>query len=400
ARAAYQLESQPLLDDLGRAIELDPSNATARRTRGRALLGAGQADEAVQDFQYLLEKDARDLESLDAMARALAVQEKFDEALDFVQKMIDAQPDLGDPYALRATIHVMRDENDEALADFNRAVELDPQNPSHLLARANLLRVLEHYQDAMSDVDQVLASRPGLIPAILVKTELLVAEEKFFEAAELLKTVLARSESPELRMHVASLYGAAERPTPAIDMYTEVLGEEDPPWQAYRGRADAFLAIGKHAEAITDYEAALAAQPDDSGILNNLAWVLATSTFDKLRDGPRAIEVAMKACEATEYKQAHILSTLAAGYAEAGKFDDAIEWSTKAVELGEGPVKEQLTAELESYKKGQPWRERNEAKEPESTEPSLEESASLDDLKIKHEHEYIDEPSIRVPADP
>ena len=93
------------------------------------------------------------------------------------------------------------------------------------------------------------------------------------------------------------------------------------------------MSLGKQAEAIADYEAALKLEPKNSGVLNNLAWVLATSPDDKLRNGKRAIELAKQACEVTEYKQAHILSTLAAGYAETGDFDTAINWSKKAVEL-------------------------------------------------------------------
>ena len=92
-------------------------------------------------------------------------------------------------------------------------------------------------------------------------------------------------------------------------------------------------------------------------MLNNLAWVLATSPEDKLRNGKRAIELAKQACEVTEYKQAHILSTLAAGYAETGDFETAITWSKKAVESGGDELKGQLTKELESYEDKKPWRE-------------------------------------------
>ena len=55
-------------------------------------------------------------------------------------------------------------------------------------------------------------------------------------------------------------------------------------------------------------------------MLNNLAWLLATSPEEGIRDGKRAIELAEKACEETEWQDAHIISTLAAGYAETGNF--------------------------------------------------------------------------------
>jgi hypothetical protein len=92
-------------------------------------------------------------------------------------------------------------------------------------------------------------------------------------------------------------------------------------------------------------------------LLNNLAWVLATSPNDNLRDGKRAIELAKQGCDLTEYKQAHIVSTLAAAYAETGDFESAIKWSKKAVETGSEAIKPQLAKELESYEAKKPWRE-------------------------------------------
>ena len=59
----------------------------------------------------------------------------------------------------------------------------------------------------------------------------------------------------------------------------------------------------------------------------------------------------------TEYKLPHILSTLAAAYAETGDFDNAVKWSSKAVEIGDKEHDEALKKELESYKAKKPWRE-------------------------------------------
>ena len=62
----------------------------------------------------------------------------------------------------------------------------------------------------------------------------------------------------------------------------------------------------------------------------------------------------------------HILSTLAAAHAENGNMEKAIQWSTKAVELGreeDNEQLEQLEQELESYKAGKPWREKQETQE-------------------------------------
>jgi tetratricopeptide (TPR) repeat protein len=153
------------------------------------------------------------------------------------------------------------------------------------------------------------------------------------------------------------LYSAERKSDEAIRAYTAALRLEREAALVYQGRADAYLNIGKQREAITDYNSALEREPANSGVLNNLAWVLATSPDASLRDGRRAIELATKACELTEYRAAHILSTLAAGYAEVGDFATARSWSEKAVGLGDEATKAQLTQELASYQAGKPWRE-------------------------------------------
>ena len=97
-----------------------------------------------------------------------------------------------------------------------------------------------------------------------------------------------------------------------------------------------------------------------------MAWGVSTSPNESVRDGKRALKYAEKAAELSDYEEAHILSTLAAAFAENGNFEKAIEWSGKAVELGkkaEHNQIEQLENELKSYEDGKPWREQQETEE-------------------------------------
>ena len=139
-----------------------------------------------------------------------------------------------------------------------------------------------------------------------------------------------------------------------------MLAEDPKPWRALHGRGDAYLNLGRHAEAVADYDKALELQPKDEGLLNNLAWTLATSPDAKLRNGRRAIELATLACEVTGYKLAYILSTLAAAYAETGDFQTAVKWTTKAVQVSDKEKQRGESRSRRSWKatrRSRPWRE-------------------------------------------
>ena len=90
---------------------------------------------------------------------------------------------------------------------------------------------------------------------------------------------------------------------------------------------------GDFAGAIARNHLALKTQPDSATLLNNLACMLATCPDASLRNGPEAVQLGEKACRLTYYQADTLVSTLAAAYAEAGRFDDAIWMAQKACAL-------------------------------------------------------------------
>jgi tetratricopeptide (TPR) repeat protein len=94
------------------------------------------------------------------------------------------------------------------------------------------------------------------------------------------------------------------------------------------GRAEASRAGRK--SLIQQYREAVASDPNSSVALNNLACLLATAPDPELRNGPEAVALAEKACALTQYQNTSVLSTLAAAYAEAGRFEQAVATAEKA----------------------------------------------------------------------
>jgi tetratricopeptide (TPR) repeat protein len=83
-------------------------------------------------------------------------------------------------------------------------------------------------------------------------------------------------------------------------------------------------------EAITNYRRALELQPEMTGALNNLAWIRAANPDARFRDGREAVRLAERACELSNYQTPVMIGTLAAAYAEAGRFPEAINTAEKA----------------------------------------------------------------------
>lgn len=374
ARATFQEKPEDQLADLQLAAEADPANRETLQLRAALLVQQRKYAEAADVLRELIRDEEGNAKYHLALAEVLANMEgKFDEALQEITRGIELAPDSSEGYLLRARLHTSREELDTALADLNEALQRNKNDVAALLFRAELHLFRDDTKAAREDVERSLQIRPGLVLAVLLRSRISAAEKRYDEAiADMQLLVQNDPQNVDFRLQLAAYHNAAERPRKAIQILSDMIEEDGKAWRALRARGDALLSIGKHTEAIQDYERALAIEANDSGLLNNLAWVLATSPDDSVRDAKRAIELATKACELTQYKEAHILSTLASGYAESGDFAKAIEWSTKAVELGEGEMKEQLQKELESYQRSEPWRERQEVKDkPELSKKNL-----------------------------
>ncbi len=126
----------------------------------------------------------------------------------------------------------------------------------------------------------------------------------------------------------------------------------------YIARSRIWKAEGQFDRAMADLDRAIQIDPQDTTALNRLAWFWATCLDPKYRDGKNAVKLATRACELDGWKTPYPIGTLAAADAEAGDFDSAVKWQTKANALYSG-VKDKADGEarLELYREKKPYRE-------------------------------------------
>ena len=352
--------------DYDKAVELAPRDADVRRTRGLFLMMEGDQDGALADFDVAIEEDPDDVRIREMRGLSLLMAQRTDDALKNFDDALELAPDSADILFQRGRVFASQGNLERAMADLDRAIAAVPDAAEPRVLRARLHQQAGSTDDALTDIAHVLARDPDHRSALELRA-LLAADQGDYPSAIADFRRLVR-QSPDDAVVVGQLgflYLAAKEPREAIRRFNRALEIDPEQFLARRGRGDAEISIGDHAAALADLEKAMELQPDNDTVLNNLAWVLATSPDDAVRDGKRAIGIAVKACELTEWKQPHVISTLAAAHAESGDFDEAKKYSRQAVDGSDesSEVRDQLKSELASYEAGNPWRERQSMKE-------------------------------------
>jgi Flp pilus assembly protein TadD len=133
--------------------------------------------------------------------------------------------------------------------------------------------------------------------------------------------------------------------------------------EVYSARGHVYEKEGEYDQAVSDYEKALKLEDEDPNAYNELAWLYAACPLASLRDGERAVEYATKACEMSDWRDPEFEDTLAAAYAEVGRFDEAVKLQKKVLEA---PPKEydatdlaKARARLQLYEQKKPYRLEN-----------------------------------------
>ena len=195
---------------------------------------------------------------------------------------------------------MQRGQLDEAIAHYRKALEIKPD-----------------YAEAHNNLGNALASRGQVDEAIAHYQKALEIKPDYAEAHN------------NLGMALASRGQVDE----AIAQYRKALEIKPDLAEAHNNLGMALHQQGKVSDAVAHWREAARLQPSQVIPLNQLAWVLATCPEASIRNGAEAVELARRAVELTGGREPAVLGTLAAAYAEAGRFSEAVEAAERAVSL-------------------------------------------------------------------
>jgi tetratricopeptide (TPR) repeat protein len=136
----------------------------------------------------------------------------------------------------------------------------------------------------------------------------------------------------------------------------------DPKYKdAYASLGEAYGSQGRRRLAAKYFALAADAAPDNAFLLNRLAWLLATALENDVRDSGRAVRLAERSVQLTSRRDVMSLDTLAAAYAEADRFDDAVTTAREALALaqqrGDTVAMQDLSRKADMYAAHQKYRE-------------------------------------------
>ena len=165
----------------------------------------------------------------------------------------------------------------------------------------------------------------------------------------------SESRNPKFYNNRGIAYGEKGQYDQAISDFNKAI-EINPRYEkAYSNRGIVYRLKGQYDRAISDFNKAIEINPTDAQAYNSLAWLFATAKVPGFRKGEKALVLARKACELSEWKNPEYLDTLAASYARVGDFDNATKWQEKALQIFKEDKKTEAQKRLNLYLEHRPW---------------------------------------------
>jgi tetratricopeptide (TPR) repeat protein len=290
----------------------------------------------------------------------LRQQDKVDEAIAHYQWALRLRPDYADPHNNLANTLCQQGRLGEAAFHFQRFLELSPPCAEVHYNLANVYSQQGRLGEAIDQYRKALEIRPDLAEvqnnfgrALAQQGALAEAIEHFRKALEI------RPDFTAAQSNLGSALGQQGKLAEAVLCYAKALQACPDFADARRNLRLVLFQQGKEAQTAQQWNEVMRRQDDTVAILNKTAWILATNPDPAVRGGAEAVELATRAAKLGGDGNPAVLDTLAAAYAEAGRFGPALQTAREARALAlrqhNTQLAEHIAERIKLYLGGQPY---------------------------------------------
>ena len=344
------------------AAQVTRHNARAITVLGSLLANEGKLQEAMALYAQALRYEPNNPEAHFFLGTALEKQGKLAEAIPEYTQALWFKPFQERTHLALGVTFARLKRYKEAVAHDRAALAI---NPESAIAHNNLARLLHtqgQLEEAIDHYSTALKFEPKLAQAHNNLGVLLLQKGRLAEgAAHLEEAVRLNPADPESQYNLALALNQQEKWNQAAVIFSRLAPGLPKDSNLHYQFGLALAHLQKTREAMSHYAHSLVLQPDFPDALDRLAWILATAPQAEFRNGEEAVRMAERACDLTGQKNAQLLATLAAAYAEAGRFPEAVSTAEQARNLAASAGQKELAIKygtlLDAIESGKPWRE-------------------------------------------
>jgi tetratricopeptide (TPR) repeat protein len=254
-----------------------------------------------------------------------------------------------------------RKANTEDLAAYTKLLQSDPANPLRHDAVASLYLDAGRLDEAIAHYQQSLRLNPDSAPTHYnLGYALSIAGRRDEAVAQFQEAVRIDPDYAQAHNNLGALLQVLGHPDQAMAHYRRAVALRPDNIEARANLGQLLSNQGLVAEAADEFREALLLKADHVQALAGLAWIRATAWDPGLRNAGEAVSLAERAAAGAHQREVAVLDALAAAYASAGRYEDAVRVAQTGFELaaaaGRIPVASQFRQRLELYQKGQPFR--------------------------------------------